>query len=45
MEAVIASTYLDGGWDAAYKLEMSLLGDRIAATAAGLDGPAETGSD
>jgi ribonuclease-3 len=38
MEAVIASTYLDGGWDAAYKLVMSLLGERIAAAAEGPGG-------
>jgi len=28
MEAVLAATYLDGGWDAAYKLVMALLGER-----------------
>ena len=38
MEAVLASTYLDGGWDAAYKLVMSLLGERIAAAAEGPGG-------
>jgi ribonuclease-3 len=38
MEAVLAATYLDGGWDAAYKLVMSLLGERIAAAAEGPGG-------
>jgi ribonuclease-3 len=38
MEAVLASTYLDGGWDAAYKLVMALLGERIAAAAEGPGG-------
>src|SRR5438046_726430 len=31
MEAVLAATYLDGGWDAAYKLVMALRGARLAA--------------
>ena len=38
MEAVLAATYLDGGWDAAYKLVMALLGERIAAAAEGPGG-------
>jgi ribonuclease-3 len=38
MEAVLAATYLDGGWDASYKLVMSLLGERIAAAAEGPGG-------
>ena len=39
MEAVLAATYLDGGWDAAYELVMRLLGERIAAAAQGPGGP------
>jgi ribonuclease-3 len=38
MEAVIGSVYLDGGWDAAAGLVLSLLGDRIADAAAGPGG-------
>ena len=38
MEAVLAATYLDGGWDAAYELVMALLGERIAAAAEGPGG-------
>lgn len=38
MEAVIAATYLDGGWDAAYELVMRLLGERITAAAQGPGG-------
>ncbi|MGH9281955.1 MAG: ribonuclease III, partial [Acidimicrobiales bacterium] len=38
MEAVIGAVYLDGGWNAAAGLVLSLLGDRIAAAAAGPGG-------
>lgn len=38
MEAVIGAVYLDGGWDAARELVLGLLGDRIAAAAAGPGG-------
>lgn len=38
MEAVIGAVYLDGGWDAARDLVMSLLGDRIEDAAAGPGG-------
>ena len=38
MEAVLAATYLDGGWDAAYELVMRLLGERIATAAQGPGG-------
>src|SRR5581483_3354953 len=38
LEPVLASTYLDGGWDAAYELVMSPLGERIAAAAEGPGG-------
>jgi ribonuclease-3 len=38
MEAVLAATYLDGGWDAAYILVMRLLGERITAAAQGPGG-------
>ena len=35
MEAVIAAVYLDGGWDAADRLVLQLVGDRIRGGAAG----------
>ncbi len=35
MEAVIAAVYLDGGWDAADRLVLQLVGDRIREGAAG----------
>ena len=38
MEAVLAATYLDGGWDASFELVMRLLGDRIATAAEGPGG-------
>jgi ribonuclease III len=38
LEAVIGAVYLDGGWDAASVLVLGLLGDRIAAAAAGPGG-------
>ena len=38
MEAVIGAVYLDGGWDAAAELVLSLLGKRIADAAAGPGG-------
>ena len=38
MEAVLAATYLDGGWQAAYELVMRLLGERIATAAQGPGG-------
>jgi ribonuclease-3 len=38
MEAVIGAVYLDGGWPAASRLVMSLLGDRILEAAAGPGG-------
>lgn len=38
MEAVIGAVYLDGGWDAASEVVMTLLGDRIAEGAAGPGG-------
>ena len=38
MEAVIGSVYLDGGWDEAERLVMSLLSDRITEAAAGSGG-------
>src|SRR5437660_1799979 len=38
MEAVIGAVYLDGGWDAAEKLVMTLLGERIEEAAAGPGG-------
>jgi ribonuclease-3 len=38
MEAVIAAVYLDGGWDAAQDLVLSLLRDRIRVAAAGPGG-------
>jgi len=38
MEAVIAAVYLDGGWDAAQRLVLDLLGDRIRVAAAGPGG-------
>jgi ribonuclease-3 len=37
-EAVIGAVYLDGGWDAAADLLLSLLGDRISDAAAGPGG-------
>jgi len=37
-EAVIAAVYLEGGWDAAQALVLDLLGERIAAAAAGPGG-------
>jgi ribonuclease III len=37
-EAVIGAVYLDGGWSAASDLVLGLLGDRIAAAAAGPGG-------
>lgn len=38
MEAVIGAVYIDGGWDAAAELVMSLLGERITEAAAGPGG-------
>ena len=38
MEAVIGAVYIDGGWDAASDLVMTLLGDRITEGAAGPGG-------
>ena len=38
MEAVIGAVYLDGGWDAAARLVMDLLGERIAEAATGPGG-------
>ena len=38
MEAVIAAVYLDGGWPAAQRVVLALLGDRIAVAAAGPGG-------
>src|SRR4051812_10890865 len=38
MEAVIGAVYLDGGWDAAALLVMTLLGERIAEAAEGPGG-------
>ena len=38
MEAIIGATYLDGGWDAAEALVMTLLGERIEEAAAGPGG-------
>ena len=38
MEAVIGAVYLDGGWNAAAELVMTLLGERIAEAAAGPGG-------
>ena len=38
MEAVIGAVYLDGGWDAAEKLVMRLVGERIAEAAIGPGG-------
>jgi ribonuclease-3 len=38
MEAVIGAVYLDGGWEAAADLVMTLLGERIAEAAAGPGG-------
>ena len=38
MEAVIGAVYLDGGWDAASDLVLTLLGDRVAEAAAGPGG-------
>ena len=38
MEAVIGAVYLDGGWDAAARLVMSLLSERIAEAALGPGG-------
>ena len=38
MEAVIAAVYLDGGWDAAADLVLTLLGDQITEAAAGPGG-------
>jgi ribonuclease-3 len=35
LEAVIGAVYLDGGWEAAAKLVMKVLGDRISEAAAG----------
>lgn len=37
-EAVIGAVYLDGGWDAAHRLVMDLLGERIELAAAGPGG-------
>ena len=38
MEALIGAVYLDGGWDAAARLVMGLLGERIEEAAAGPGG-------
>lgn len=38
VEALIGAVYLDGGWDAAARLVMDRLGDRIAAAATGPGG-------
>ena len=38
MEAVIGAVYLDGGWEAARELVLSLLGERIAEAATGPGG-------
>jgi ribonuclease-3 len=38
LEAVIGAVYLDGGWDGAAEVVLGLLGDRIAAAAAGPGG-------
>ena len=38
MEAVIGAVYLDGGWEAADRLVMELLGERIVQAAAGPGG-------
>ncbi len=38
LEAVIGARYLEGGWDAAAKLVLDLLGDRIAEASAGPGG-------
>ena len=38
MEAVIGAVYLDGGWDAAADLVLTLLGDRVVEAAAGPGG-------
>ena len=38
LEAVIGAIYLDGGWEAAAEVVLGLLGDRIAAAAAGPGG-------
>ena len=38
LEAVIGAVYLDAGWDAAAEVVLGLLGDRIAAAAAGPGG-------
>ena len=38
MEAVLAATYLDGGWEASFDLVMRLLGERIATAAQGPGG-------
>ena len=38
MEAVIGAVYLDGGWEAAARLVMDLLGERIAEAATGPGG-------
>jgi ribonuclease-3 len=38
MEAVIGAVYLDGGWEAAERLVMTLLGERIAEAAEGPGG-------
>jgi len=38
MEAVIGAVYIDGGWDAASDLVMSLLGERMVEAAAGPGG-------
>ncbi len=38
MEAVIGATYIDGGWDAAAELVMSIVGERIAEAAVGPGG-------
>lgn len=38
MEAIIGAVYLDGGWEAASRLVLGLLGDRIVEAAAGPGG-------
>ncbi|HVM01618.1 MAG TPA: ribonuclease III, partial [Acidimicrobiales bacterium] len=38
MEAVIGAVYLDGGWDPAARLVLSLLGERVAEASAGPGG-------